>query len=230
MSDWDQSQEAYDDSSTYGEPAVGGWGDTYREQSGERTGEQAYDDSSNYEQPVVGGWGDTYGDAPAQEQEQSVWEDVKDWVDDLIPDSPQEESSGSGEGIFDFVEELWRPTREQIDRRNQLMADHLAAFRSSLNSAIQATELLGAESSSDQVQQASGVITSAANAAYFAADEIGRETQIGGKYAYYHGALAEAAGQLESIAWSNSEAVRRTDIPDVLAKLHMIGRDSESLY
>ena len=201
MSDWDQSQQAYDDSSTYGEPAVGGWGDSY-------------------------------GDAPTQEQEegQGFWDDLTDWVDDLVhDDSSQQESSDSGGGIVDVIEQVWRPAQEHIDQRNRLMADHLAAFRGSLNSAIQATEPLGAESSSDQVQHASGLITSAANAAYFAADDIGRETQTGGKYAYYHGALAEAASELEAIAWSNSEAVRRTDIPNVLAKLYIVGRDSESL-
>jgi hypothetical protein len=191
--------------------------------------EQAYADSPTYGEPVVGGWGDTYGDAPAQEQEQGFWDDVTDWVDDLIDDSPQQASPGSGEGIFDFIEEVW-PAQEHIDQRNQLKAGHLAAFRGSLNSAIQATELLGAESSSDQVNYASGVITTAANAAFVAADEIGRETQTGGKYAYYHNALAGAAGDLQAIAWSDSEAVRRTDIPNVLAKLHMIGGDSESLY
>ena len=192
--------------------------------------EQPSDDSSSYGEPVVGGWGDTYGDAPAQEQEQGIWEDVTDWVDDLIDDSPQPESSGSGGGIVDFVEEMWKPAQDHIDHRNQLMANHLAAFRGSLNSAMQATELLGPESSSDQVQYASGLITTAANTAYFAADEIGRETQTGGKYAYYHGALAGAASALEAIAWSNSEAVRQTDIPDVLATLRMVGNDSESLY
>jgi hypothetical protein len=30
MTDWDQGEQAYDDSST-GEPVVGGWGDTYGE-------------------------------------------------------------------------------------------------------------------------------------------------------------------------------------------------------
>ena len=198
MSDWEQSKQAYDDSSTYGEP-------------------------------VVGGWGDTYGDAPVQEQEQSFWDDVTEWIDDLTDDSPQQESSGSG-GIADIIEQVWRPAQEHIDQRNELKANHLAAFRGRLNSAIQATEVLGAESYSDQVQYASGVITTAANTALLAADDLGRTTQTGGKYEYYHGALAEAASQLESIAWSDSEAVRRTDIPNVLAKLHMIGRDSESLY
>jgi hypothetical protein len=226
MSDWDQSQQPYDNPSAYEDPAVGGWGDTY----GEQAGEQAYDDPSAYGDPAVGGWGDSYGDAPAQEQGQGFWEDVKDWVDDLIDDPSQQESSGSGEGILDVIEDAWRPAQDHIDRRNELIANHLAAFRGSLNSAIQATELLGAESSSDQVRYASGMVTNVAQSALVAADEIGRETQTGGKYAYYQGALAAAASELQAIAASDSEAVRSTDIPDVLDKLHMIGRDSESLY
>jgi len=199
MTDWDQSEQAYEDSST-GEP-------------------------------VVGGWGDTYGEAPAQDEQQGFLDDMTDWVEDLVdPVLPEQEASGVGDGISDIIEQVWRPAQDQIDQRNELMANHLAAFRGSLNTAIQATELLGPESSSDQVQYASGLITTAANTAYMAADEIGRETQTGGKYAYYHGALAGAAGKLEAIAWANSEAVRQTDIPDVLATLMMVGNDSESLY
>lgn len=191
--------------------------------------EQAFDDSSAYGEPVVGGWGDTYGDAPVQD-EQSLWDDVTEWVEELTDDTPTEDSSGSGGGISGLIENTWRPVQEHIDRRNELEANHRAVFRGRLNSAIQATELLGPESSFDEVLSASGTITTAANTAYVAADELDRDTPTGGRYAHYHGTLAWAASELESVAMSDSEAARQYSIPTILSTLRDVGNDSESLY
>lgn len=194
------------------------------------TNEQTNDEWSTNEEPVVGGWGETFGDAPAQQEEQSVWDQVTDWFDDPTDNSSQEESSGIGGVVSDIVDGIWRPTQESIDRRNELEANHLSVFRGRLNSAIQATELLGPESTSDQVQSASGLITTAANTAYGAADELDRDTAVGNKYASYHGMLAWAASELEKVAWSNSETERQYSIPGILNTLRDVGNDSESLY
>jgi hypothetical protein len=169
--------------------------------------------------------------ATTDDQEQSLWDEVTEWVEDVTDTAPEPEPAPSSSGaITDLAEHMLYPMRRDAEANQLERENQLAAFRGSLRSAIQASELLGPESSSDEVRYAASLTSAAANAAYATADALGHNSTAGSRCAQYQGTLAWAASELESVAYSDSADVRQSSIPGIVSTLHSVGSDAESLY